>query len=117
MTPVQTQLLEPIPPIGKSPVFTLWIKRTPSLFRGVLELDCSHKSIEESVTAVHNAVTAEYAPDLFVPFTFVAILRYSDESPTISEYLVDDHARSRATWQWIVVVNASTYSAYGCSQR
>lgn len=105
-----SELLEPMPLTGKSPAIALWVRRTPNVFRGVLELDCTRKTVEESGVVVRDAVTAEYSPGLIVPFAFGVILHYSNASPNAAavQHLVDDRARSRATWQWIIVVDNST---------
>jgi hypothetical protein len=72
-------------------------------------------TVEESSNAVRDIVTAEYAPGLIVPFGFGAILRYASASPRIGDvgHLVDDRGRPRATWQWLIVVDASTKRVYG----
>lgn len=113
--PIQSELLEPAPLTGKSPALSLWVRRTPNIFRGVLELDCTSKTVEGAAIAVRDTVAAEYSPGLIVPFAFGAILRYTHTSPNASdvEHLIDDRARARATWQWIIVVNSSSKHAYG----
>lgn len=113
--PVQSELLEPAPLTGRSPALALWVRKTPNVFRGVLELDCSSKTVEEVTVAVRDTVTAEYSPGLIIPFAFGAVLHYAHTSPNAAdvEHLIDDRARSRATWQWIIVVNNSSKRVYG----
>lgn len=113
--PVQSELLETAPLTGKSPALALWVRRTPNIFRGVLELDCTSKTVEEAAAAVRDAVTAEYSPGLIIPFAFGVVLHYTHTSPSAAdvEHLIDDRARSRATWQWIIVVNNSSKHVYG----
>jgi len=112
--PVQSELLESAPLTGKSSALALWVRRTPNVFRGVLELDCTSKSAAEASVAVRDAVTVEYSPGLILPFAFGAVLYYNDMSPISAEveHLIDDRARSRATWQWIIVVNKSSKHVY-----
>ena len=78
-------------------------------------MDCSNKTIEESAAEVRDAVTAEYSPGFIVPFAFGVVLHYSGTLPNTSDitYLVDDRARPKATWQWIIVVNTSAKRVYG----
>lgn len=113
--PVPSELLDPIPLSGKSSALSLWVRKTPNLFRGVLELDCTCKTAAEAATAVREVVTLEYAPGLVIPFAFGTILHYAHTSPDVKdmENLIDDRARSRATWQWIIVVNGSLKQVYG----
>jgi hypothetical protein len=113
--PVQSEFLDPARLTGKSSALALWVRRTPNVFRGVLELDCTSKTVEEAAIAVRDAVTAEYSPGLIIPFAFGAVLYYTDTSPNAAdvEHLIDDRARSRATWQWIIIVNKSSKHAYG----
>lgn len=77
-------------------------------------MDCTLKTVGESAIVVRNTVTAEFSPGLVIPFAFGAILYYSNPSPNAVdvEYLVDDRARSRATWQWVIVVDRTTKRIY-----
>lgn len=113
--PVQSELLERVPLTGKSAALALWVRNAANVFRGVLELDCTSKTVEEAAAFVRAAVTAEYSPGLIIPFAFGVVLHYNQTSPNAAdvEYLIDDRARSRATWQWIIVVNNSSKHVYG----
>ncbi|MDR2188188.1 MAG: hypothetical protein LBE62_09070 [Azonexus sp.] len=113
--PIPSELLAPVPLTGKSPALALWVRKTPNLFRGVLELDCSGKTVEAAAVAVRDTVTAEYSPGFIIPFAFGAVLHYDRASPNAADvaHLIDDRARSRATWQWIIVVNDSSKRVYG----
>jgi len=113
--PIPSDLLESVPLTGKSPALALWVKKTPNLFRGVFELDCTSSTVEEAEAAVRETVTVEYSPGFVVPFAFGAILHYANLAPSASEVmrLIDDRARSNGTWQWVIVVNTSSKQAYG----
>ncbi|GAA5160466.1 hypothetical protein [Viridibacterium curvum] len=113
--PIPTDLLESAPLTGKSPASALWVRKTPNLFRGVLELKCTSSTVEETEAIVRNAVTVEYSPGFVVPFAFGAILHYTDPTPSAAEVMrvIDDRASSKGTWQWVIVLNDLSKRAYG----
>jgi hypothetical protein len=113
--PIPSNLLTPLPLSGQSPATALWIFKTANLFRGVIELDCTSKGIESSAELVRAAVAAEYKPGRIVPFAFGTILRYRSEAPTSEqiETLVDDVARAKGTWQWIIAIDEESQQVRG----
>jgi hypothetical protein len=113
--PIQPELLDRTPLTGKSPALSLWRKKTKNLYRGVLELNCAEAEASRISDFVLKAVEAEYKPGFWVPFAFGTVLHFKGAAPSAKELecLVDDRARNRGTWQWVIAVNQSTREAYG----
>jgi hypothetical protein len=113
--PIPLELLEPAPLTGRSAAQSMWRRKTKNIFRGVFELDCTGSSSGQISERVLKTVEVEYEPGFLVPFAFGVVLHFTSEAPTPSqlEHLVDDRARKRGTWQWLVVVDQTRKEAYG----
>ncbi|KQV49204.1 hypothetical protein ASC95_16380 [Pelomonas sp. Root1217] len=107
--------MDAAPLTGKSPAIALWTRKTNNIFRGVLELECTNSTPEDIAALVLQTVSAEYTPGPVVPFAFGTVLRfkYNAPFPEALEHLIDDRSRNRGTWQWLVVTDETTKSAYG----
>lgn len=113
--PISGELLERLSLTGKSAALALWQRKTNNLFRGVFEIDCTDQSPDEIAAQVLKTVKVEYEPGLIVPFAFGVVLQFASGAPTPSqmESLVDDRARNRGTWQWLVVIDQASRQAFG----
>ncbi|WP_092273402.1 MULTISPECIES: hypothetical protein [unclassified Duganella] len=113
--PIPIDLLDPVSLTGRSAAQSIWRHKTKNIFRGVFELDCTGRSPSEIFEQVIRIVEEEYDPGFFVPFAFGVVLHFSSEAPPPSqlESFIDDRARNRGTWQWLVVVDQARREAYG----
>lgn len=113
--PIPLELLEPVALTGKSAAQSMWQRKTRNIFRGVFELECTGMSPREISAQVLKTVEVEYKPGSIVPFAFGVVLRFASEAPAPNqlESFIDDRARNRGTWQWLVVVDHARKEAYG----
>jgi hypothetical protein len=115
MLPVPADLLDPLPLSGKSSARALWMRKTPNLFRGVVEVDCATREATEVNRVVREVVKAEYEPGLVVPFAFGTVLNFERLAPSVQdlEIYVADRVQRGGTWQWLVVVDQQQRTATG----
>jgi hypothetical protein len=115
MLPIPTALLEPKTPTDQSAAEGVWVRKTPNLFRGVVELDCTALDAARAEALVRKTISSEFAPGVIVPFAFGTVLRFRTGAPLAEDllHLIDDRSRARGTWQWIVLLDAEKRSVSG----